>query len=71
MCQLFYFVGWTRRIEDFNYKDMEMANLFHSIMNTTNFEGVSVSIMNTINLEGDSTIFWQSSNKRLDVKFDQ
>ena len=46
--QMFVFapVGIDKRLEDFDYSDMDMANLFHTIMNTTAFEGVSVSVFN-------------------------
>ena len=40
---VWYIAGWDRMLEDFDYTDVEMANLFHTIMNTTSFEGVSVS----------------------------
>ena len=36
--------GIDKRLEDFDYSDVDMANLFHTIMNTTAFEGVSVSV---------------------------
>ena len=36
--------GIDKRLEDFDYSDVDMANLFHTIMNTTSFEGVSVSV---------------------------
>ena len=36
--------GWNRSIEDFNYEDVEMAGLFYRVMNTTYFNGISVSI---------------------------
>ena len=33
----------NKRLEDFDYHDVELANLFHTVMNQTDFEGVSVS----------------------------
>ena len=33
----------NKRLEDFRYDDVELANLFHTVMNQTDFEGVSVS----------------------------
>ncbi len=35
-----------KRLEDFQYDDAELANLFHTVMNQTDFEGVSVSNFN-------------------------
>ncbi len=36
-------LGMSKRLEDFHYNDVELANLFHTVMNQTDFEGVSVS----------------------------
>ena len=33
----------TRRLEDFNYDDSEMAQMFFDTLNNTNFIGVTVS----------------------------
>ena len=35
--------GETRRLENFNYDDREMADIFFDIMQQTNFSGMSVS----------------------------
>ena len=33
----------TRRLEDFNYDDVEMAEMFFDNLNETNFIGITVS----------------------------
>ncbi len=38
-----YILGMPKKLEDFDYHDVELANLFHTVMNQTDFEGVSVS----------------------------
>ena len=35
--------GWNRSLENFTYEDYEMADLFMRLLNSTQFEGVSVS----------------------------
>ena len=43
-----YILGWSRRLEDFSYKDKEMLNLINDVLNETEFEGVSVIYMTSL-----------------------
>ena len=42
LCWCVLCVGWERSLENFVYSDTEVTDLIHSIMNNTEFDGVSV-----------------------------